>query len=113
MNHERSVLAKFLVDTVDDIYEAPAPTSARQHLNFAVAKRHCERLCESITNAQKTDEFHLEGRAVRARELFRQAFDELSQAAGESIESRHPQRCDGRQARSMPDARSCLREDEA
>jgi hypothetical protein len=68
---------------------APAPpqkkpaqnVSPKRHPNLARAQRQTENAFNSITAAQKANEFDLAGHAAKAKELLDQANQELKKAA--------------------------------
>ena len=68
---------------------APAPpqkkpvqnVSPRRHPNLARAQKQCENAFNSITAAQKANEWDLAGHAAKAKELLDQANEELKKAA--------------------------------
>lgn len=72
------------------VIAAPAPppqkkpvqnVSPRRHPNLARAQKQCENAFNSITAAQKANEWDLAGHAAKAKELLDQANAELKKAA--------------------------------
>ena len=60
----------------------------RRHPNIAAAQRLTEQAFQRILDAQKANEYDMEGHAQKARELLDQANSELKKAAGEANENR-------------------------
>jgi hypothetical protein len=55
--------------------------SGRRHPNLAAAQRLTEQAFQKISEAQRANEFDMNGHAARAKELLDQANNELKQAA--------------------------------
>jgi len=55
--------------------------SGRRHPNIAAAQRLCQQAWERIVDAQKANEWDMEGHAQHAKELLDQANHELKEAA--------------------------------
>ena len=55
--------------------------SAARHPNLAAAQRLCSQAWEKIVEAQKANEFDMNGHAQKAKELLDQANNELKAAA--------------------------------
>jgi len=53
----------------------------RMHPNLAEAQRLCDRAFQRVENAQRANGFDLGGHAAKAKDLLRQASDELKEAA--------------------------------
>ena len=56
--------------------------SAGRHPNIAAAQRLCEQAWQRITAAQEANEFDMEGHAQKAKNLLKEANNELKAAAG-------------------------------
>jgi F0F1-type ATP synthase membrane subunit b/b' len=75
---------------------APAPpqkkpaqnVSPRRHPNLARAQRQAENAFNSVTAAQKANEWDMEGHAAKAKDLLEQANNELKQAAQAANENK-------------------------
>ncbi len=55
--------------------------SEKKHPNLAAAQNLCDRALTRITDAQKANEWDMDGHAAKAKELLDQANRELKQAA--------------------------------
>jgi hypothetical protein len=55
--------------------------SAARHPNIAAAQKHCQEAYTRITEAQKANEWDMEGHAQKAKELLEQVNNELKLAA--------------------------------
>jgi hypothetical protein len=55
--------------------------SERRHPNLAAAQRLCEQAFNKISEAQKANEWDMEGHAAKAKELLEQVNRELKEAA--------------------------------
>lgn len=55
--------------------------SSGRHPNLAAAQRHCISAFDKITDAQKANEWDMDGHAKKAKELLEQASEELKLAA--------------------------------
>lgn len=64
--------------------------SPRRHPNIARAQRQCEAAFNSVTAAEKANEFDLAGHAAKAKKLLDEANEELKKAAEVSNINRAP-----------------------
>jgi hypothetical protein len=78
-----TTLALFLLAAVTPASAAkPARNvSAARHPNIAAAQKHCTEAFNRITEAQKANEWDMEGHAQKAKELLEQVNNELKLAA--------------------------------
>ena len=63
--------------------------SHRRHPNLAAAQRLCGQAWQKILDAQKANEWDMEGHAQKAKEMLDQVNRELKIAAGEANEHEH------------------------
>jgi F0F1-type ATP synthase membrane subunit b/b' len=61
----------------------------RRHPHIAEAQRLARRAFNQISDAQRANEWDMEGHAQRAKELLDQVNNELARAAGEANEHAH------------------------
>jgi F0F1-type ATP synthase membrane subunit b/b' len=61
----------------------------RRHPHIAAAQQAARRAFNQITEAQRANEWDMEGHAQRAKELLDQVNNELGRAAGEANEHAH------------------------
>jgi hypothetical protein len=64
----------------------PRNINPHMHPNLADAQRLCDRAYQKVEDAQRANEFDLGGHAAKAKDLLREASDELKEAAREANE---------------------------
>jgi len=68
----------------------PANVSPHRHPNLAAAQRLARHAWQRVLDAQKANEWDMEGHAQKAKELLDQVNNELKIAAGEANEKPGP-----------------------
>jgi F0F1-type ATP synthase membrane subunit b/b' len=93
---KKSILAGVcaLLLVVAGVLFAAQPPPARnvnphRHPHLAEAQRAARRAFNQIVEAQRANEWDMEGHAQKAKELLDQVSNELKRAAGEANENRH------------------------
>ena len=76
-----SLLGLSLAITSISIAQPERDVSARRHPNIAAAQRLCDQAFARISDAQRANEFDMDGHAAKAKELLDQANRELKLAA--------------------------------
>jgi F0F1-type ATP synthase membrane subunit b/b' len=76
-----SSLTLIVASSVAFAAEPVQNVSANKHPNLAEAQHHAEMAYNKITDAQKANEFDMNGHAAKAKDLLDQVNKELKQAA--------------------------------